>query len=427
MDTRGVLTPERQGYTSYMANLNMKYRLQIRKLTSLMSILLGCVGGFSLADSATELPIADVHVHYSHDSVDLTPPERVIELMRSANLKFALVSSSDDMGTQLLLQQAPELIIPGLRPYRRRGELQSWFRDEDALRYVEELLVKNRYASIGEFHLNGDAADLPIPRRLVELAVEHNLILHAHSDAEAVERLLAQHDRVRVLWAHAGFESPENVAPMLRAHDRLWADLAFRGEIGSGGKLSRDWRALFEEFPDRIMLGTDSYTPERIYFIPEHANNARTWLSDLPPELAERLAWKNAHDLLMPVWQENRLNSDAQVCGESAASVTTLDGEHYRAMIETQNAIAVSQPFSAVVTVCGDGAEQVELQFDASMPAHGHGMNYTPEITRLQDGEGWSRYQVDGLVLHMPGEWQWAVALSSDDRKEVLQLDFTVD
>ena len=51
---------------------------------------------------AEGLPIADVHVHYSHDSVELTPPERVIELMRQANLKFALVSSSDDKGTQLL-------------------------------------------------------------------------------------------------------------------------------------------------------------------------------------------------------------------------------------------------------------------------------------------------------------------------------------
>ena len=141
---------------------------------------------------ADTLPISDAHLHYSHDSVELTPPERVIEIMREANLKLALVSSSDDKGTQLLVDLAPDLIVPGLRPYTRRGQLGSWYQDQANLDYVEDLLGKHQYATIGEFHLYGDTADLEIPRRIVELAAEHNLILHAHSDAEAVERLLAQ-------------------------------------------------------------------------------------------------------------------------------------------------------------------------------------------------------------------------------------------
>jgi len=48
------------------------------------------VAGFLLATMSVtinaadgSLPIADAHVHYSHDSVELTPPERVIELMRA--------------------------------------------------------------------------------------------------------------------------------------------------------------------------------------------------------------------------------------------------------------------------------------------------------------------------------------------------------
>ena len=232
------------------------------------------------------LPIADVHVHYSHDSVEMTPPERVIELMRGAGLKFALVSSSDDNGTQLLSRLAPDLIIPGLRPYRRRGELNTWFTDPEALAYVEKLLATNRYASLGEFHLYGDDANLEIPRKMVALADEHNLVLHAHSDAQAVDNLLAQNPNVKVLWAHAGFDSPDQIAPMLAKHDRLWADLAFRSEVGSGG-LSDEWIALFKQFPDRLMLGTDTYTPERMFYVPEHAQGAREWLTALPDDLAE--------------------------------------------------------------------------------------------------------------------------------------------
>ena len=115
--------------------------------------------------------------------------------------------------------------------------------------------------------------------------------MHAHSDADAVERLLAQSPTVKVLWAHSGFDTPDAIAAMLEKHDRLWADLAFRSEVGSGGSLSDDWLALFKRFPDRLMLGTDTYTPERIYFIPHNASASRTWLSTLPAQLAENIAW----------------------------------------------------------------------------------------------------------------------------------------
>ena len=375
------------------------------------------------ADNVSELPIADVHVHYSHDSVDLTPPTRVIELMKDANLKFALVSSSDDNGTQLLSDLAPDLIIPGLRPYRRRGELGSWFTDPDALAYVERLLSEHRYATIGEFHLYGDTADLPIPRRVVELAEEYNLILHAHSDAEAVTRLLAQSNNVNVIWAHSGFDEPAEIADLLRTNERLYADLAFRGEVGSGGSLSDGWKALFAEFPDRMMLGTDTYTPERIYFIPEHAEGARTWLADLPFELAERIAWKNAHDLLMPVWQQNRQGRTSKsVCAASASDTSAwMMGEEFRVQVKPMSDIDVSQPFSAMVHVCGELGAEPTLDVDVTMPMHGHGMNYEPEITAVSADANEAVFKVDGLVLHMPGSWEWKVTVGNDDYRESLK------
>ena len=83
----------------------------------------------------------------------------------------------------------------------------------------------------------------------------------------------------------------------LRRHQNLWADLAFRSDHGSGGKVSPEWRAAFMEFPNRFMVGTDSFTPERWHYIVEHANWSRQWLADLPPELAERIAWKNGDAL----------------------------------------------------------------------------------------------------------------------------------
>lgn len=246
---------------------------------------------------AADLPVFDAHVHYSHDAWESLPPKDAVALLRKAGLKRALISSSGDDGQQRLYAEAPELVLPSLRPYRSRGEISTWVRDESVPAYLEERLKKFRYVALGEFHLYGADADLPVPRRLVQLAKQHRLFLHAHSDIDALERIFRQDPGARVLWAHAGFERPEIVREMLRKHRNLWSDLAFRSEHGSGGKVPADWRAAFLEFPDRFLVGTDTFTPERWHYIVEHAQWSRQWLSDLPAEVAERIAWKNGETL----------------------------------------------------------------------------------------------------------------------------------
>lgn len=243
------------------------------------------------------LPLIDAHVHYSHDAWDYLPTSEAIDILRRSNLRKVLVSSSSDEGTQKLYEAAPDLIVPELRPYRRRGELSTWMRDDSIIAHLEARLAKYRYVGIGEFHLYGADADLPVPKRMVALARQHKLFLHAHSDADAVERLFRHDPDTIVLWAHSGFDRPDAVREMLKRHPNLWADLAFRSDHASGGKVDPDWRRLFEEFPDRFMVGTDTFTPERWHYIEEHAKWSRAWLADLPRPLAEQIAYRNAEAL----------------------------------------------------------------------------------------------------------------------------------
>lgn len=250
-----------------------------------------------LAAPAAELPIFDAHIHYSHDTWDALPPKAAIALLREAGVMRALVSSSNDDGTQKLYAEAPDLIIRELRPYRRRGETGGWVRDETIIGHVEDRLKRYRYVAIGEFHVSGADADLPVVRRMVQLAHEHKLFLHAHSDTDAVERIFRQDPGARVLWAHAGFALPERVREMLRRHRNLWCDLAFRTDHAPGGKLDPGWRAAFLEFPDRFMVGTDTYTAERWPFVVEHARLARQWLAELPRDVAEKIAFRNGEGL----------------------------------------------------------------------------------------------------------------------------------
>src|SRR4029453_1889106 len=172
--------------------------------------------------AAIELPIFDAHVHYSHDAWDNLPPKDAIAIVRKAGLKRALVSSSGDEGTQRLVAEAPNLVLPSLRPYRSRGDVSTWVRDDTVIAFLEERLRSQRYVAIGEFHLYGADAEMPVPRRMVALAKQYQLVLHAHSDVEAVERLFRQDPGACILWAHSGFEQPSAVRDLPRKHKNLW-------------------------------------------------------------------------------------------------------------------------------------------------------------------------------------------------------------
>ena len=197
----------------------------------------------------------------------------------------------------MLQDRAPELIVPELRPYRSRGELSTWARDPTVIPFIEDLLSKRKYVAIGEFHIYGADAELPNMRRIVELARQKGLFLHSHSDSAAVDIHFRQDPNARVLWAHSGFERPENVVAMLRKYTTLFCDLAFLTSHASGGKVAPAWREAFLAFPDRFLVGTDSFTPERLHYAAEHARWSRQWLADLPKDVAEKIGYKNGERL----------------------------------------------------------------------------------------------------------------------------------
>lgn len=372
-----------------------------------------CLAGLLLATPslrAEELPIFDAHIHYSHDAWEMLPAAEAVAVLRRAGIKRALVSSSSDEGTQRLLAAAPDLIVPELRPYRSRGEIGSWVRDETVIPYLEERLARHRYVAIGEFHAYGADADLPVMRRVVELALQHGLFLHAHSDADAVGRIFAQAPASRVLWAHSGFASPPKVREMLERHPGLWADLAFRTDHAPGGRLDPDWRALFLDHPDRFLVGTDTFTPERWYYVEEHARTARAWLAELPREVAEKIAWRNGE----------RLFGAAQAAGCAALDQSRrLAAEgHVLQFRMAPAALRVGQPFAVEIALCGaDGAPATAPpRVDAWMPDHRHGMNLKPELRAIAPG----RFMAEGFLFHMPGLWEFRFEIAAPSGRVML-------
>lgn len=266
----------------------MKFMLQIL-------VAFGVLGGSALAD---DLPIFDAHVHYSHDAVSYLPPAEVVKILRDAGVRKALVSSSDDRGTQLLKAAAPDLIVPALRPYKRRGAISTWMHDPAVIDYLTEKLAQFEYEAIGEFHAFGDDIQTEVIQTMIEMARARNLLLHHHGDRDALDQILATWPEARVLWAHSGFAPPDEVADALRTHPKVWADLAYRSDMAVDDAVDADWRAVFEEFPDRFMVGTDTFAPERWYYVGRHAEFSRKWLADLPDDIARKIAFENAEAML---------------------------------------------------------------------------------------------------------------------------------
>lgn len=245
-----------------------------------------------------ELAIFDAHIHFSQPDWAVYTPDDILRILDGAGVKRALVSSTPDDGTLKLYERSPARIVPELRPYRSRADMGSWYRDPAVLAYVEERLKRGIYRGIGEFHLFGGQTGAPVIRGIVALAVNRGLFLHAHSDEAAVEELFALDSRVRILWAHAGMSSgPEAIGRLLDRYPTLWAELAIRSDMAPGGRLDPAWRALFLRHPDRILIGTDTWTTSRWEALPGYLGEMRGWLRELPPEVAEKIAWRNGERL----------------------------------------------------------------------------------------------------------------------------------
>ena len=72
----------------------------------------------------------------------------------------------------------------------------------------------------------------------------------------------------------------------------------------------------------------------------------------------------------------------------------------------------VGRHFALDIGVCAkSGPAPQHLKVDAHMPEHRHGMNYAPSMK--QPGPG--RWRAEGLLLHMPGRWEFVFEVDGSD------------
>ncbi len=273
-------------------------------------------GAVAAADYAG--PLFDAHLHYNEEAFNGVegphPIADVLARMQRNGVRAIISNSRPNDGTKSLAQapetrQAGVTVVPFVRLYRNRADYSNWFRDDTIQDMVLAELARGTaagpYRGIGEFHLYDSAnANGPVARKLMVLAEQKNLAVLAHVDDAAVDLLMAHTPSrgrdTRLIWAHTGIGGAPvaRVEQMLARYPRLVGELSYRpGLTCEGGKLCPEWRALVLKYPTRFVIGSDTWINQRWQDYDDLMKGYRTWLGDLPPDVARKVAWENGASL----------------------------------------------------------------------------------------------------------------------------------
>jgi len=260
-------------------------------------------------------PLFDTHLHYNQEAWDGQtgpyPPTEALARIQRNNVRAIVANSRPNAGTQTLAaaretRAAGVTVVPFVRLYRNRDDYSNWFRDETIYEMVQTELARGTasgpYRGLGEFHLYDSAnANGPVAKKLMALAEQQKLAVLAHVDDVAIDLLMAntpsKGQAVRLIWAHTGIGGApiERVRALLARYPMLMAELSYRpGLTCEGGRLCPEWRALILQYPDRFLVGSDTWVNQRWSAYDDILRGYRVWLADLPPATAQRIAWGNA-------------------------------------------------------------------------------------------------------------------------------------
>jgi hypothetical protein len=247
-------------------------------------------------------PIFDAHLHYNVEARESFPIAAVHALFARNGVAAILANSRPNDGTRALRDAAAggkgPKVVPFIRVYRDRGDYGTWFDNPEIHAMIVAEERRGYYRGVGEFHVFGRSAASRVVKDIVDFAVGKGLVLHAHCDEEALEILFSHNPAAKIIWAHTGFTTPlERVEELLRKHPGLLGELSYRSDVSNGGKLSPGWAALFARHPTRFLVGSDTWVNQRWESYSQLMDGYREWLGQLPRDVAERVAWRNAIEL----------------------------------------------------------------------------------------------------------------------------------
>lgn len=256
-----------------------------------------------------------------------------------------------------LSQSHPDRFIPTANG----GTNQSWLEQKDGpgsfIEQMENQIRSGKYALMGEFDFrhymsshqcasgrkdrdNAIPLTSPNGHRVFKLSEESGVpfVIHLEPEDQAMtelEAMLGQYPKAKPIVGHFGQLrhperqknfTPQRVQSLLGRFPNLhwdlstgWPNRAYRcagpsnkdvllGDtvlwadalLGQSDTIKPEWKAIFMEFPDRFVFGTDfgGGRPPMQEFLRERVANFEKIVRDLPKEVQHAFAYKNAWRLL---------------------------------------------------------------------------------------------------------------------------------
>jgi predicted TIM-barrel fold metal-dependent hydrolase len=158
-------------------------------------------------------------------------------------------------------------------------------------------------------HMEAVPSAMPLPEGLKSPPNPPQL----HANIAAFEKLLDHNSNAKIIWAHAGtdytgYRTPELCRELLERHPNLYMEIKIEPPApglnsplaeGGAGPIKPNWLKLFEDFPNRFIVGTDQrYGPKRTPLIgPQRWGAVVGLLNQLPAEVRSRIALDNVRRL----------------------------------------------------------------------------------------------------------------------------------
>ena len=259
-------------------------------------------------------PLFDAHLHYNDEAANgVHPISDVLARMQRSGVKAIVANSRPNEGSNALAaspetRKAGVTVVPFIRLYRNRADYDNWFRDESIYDMVQAEFARGvsgdqagPFRGIGEFHLYDSAnANGAVAKKLMQFAAKNKLAVLAHVDDTAIDLLMAHAPDARLIWAHTGIGGAlvARVDELFKKYPQLMGELSYRpGLTCDGGKLCAEWRTLLLKYPNRFIVGSDTWVNQRWQYYEELMKGYRAWLGDLPPDAARKIGWSNGADL----------------------------------------------------------------------------------------------------------------------------------
>jgi hypothetical protein len=296
----------------------MTLRFQVRACLTASLVLLLASAPPTYAEALP--PIADVHLHYTWDQVDVTSPREAVAALKRNNVVLAVVAGTPPDLALEIARVGGDRIVPVYGPYLSGYGRRDWFTDPRTLKAARLALASGKYFGIGEVHLRagfGPRRDNPVFTGLIELSIAHNVpfLIHTESSSQLYfQPLCLQYSKARFLWAHAGgLLNASQVGALMKQCPNVWVEFSARDRwrytltpvVDEQGRLLPEWEALLKKYPQRFMIGSDTVWPVDPAHrwdqsdtgwkkIDDYLGFHRRWLRFLPERLARQVRLDNA-------------------------------------------------------------------------------------------------------------------------------------